>query len=66
MAGGGGGGGGGRQERLVVPSVEMGKSAGNIRTWLVDIAHDGHHGADAMKSMAAKITWASEYTLEAS
>ena len=38
-----------REDRLVVPSAEMGKKAGNIRTWLVDIAHDGHHGADAMK-----------------
>ena len=38
-----------REDRLVVPSAEMGTKAGNIRTWLVDIAHDGHHGADAMK-----------------
>lgn len=46
-----------REERLVVPSVEMGKSAGNIRTWLVDIAHDGHHGADAMKRYARARLW---------
>ena len=37
------------EDRLVVPSAEMGKKAGNIRTWLVDIAHNGHHRADAMK-----------------
>ena len=46
-----------REERLVVPSVEMGKSAGNIRTWLVDIAHDGHHGADAMKRYLRARLW---------
>ena len=46
-----------REDRLVVPSVEMGKQAGNIRTWLVDIAHDGHHGADAMKRYLRARLW---------
>ena len=40
-----------------MPRVEMGKSAGNIRTWLVDIAHDGHHGADAMKRYLRARLW---------
>jgi hypothetical protein len=46
-----------REDRLVVPSAEMGTKAGNIRTWLVDIAHDGHHGADAMKRYLRARLW---------
>ena len=38
-----------RRDRIVVPSAFLAENTGNIRTWLVDIAHDGHHGMDAMK-----------------
>ena len=38
-----------RGDRIVVPSADLAEHTGNIRTWLVDIAHDGHHGMDAMK-----------------
>ena len=38
-----------RGDRLVVPSADIGKDVGDITTWLADIAHDSHHGEDAMK-----------------
>ena len=38
-----------RGDMLVVPSAELGKDVGDTRTWLADIAHDGHYGEDAMK-----------------
>ena len=44
-----------RRERLC--SAEMGEAAGNIMTWLADIAHDGHHGVDAMKRYLRARLW---------
>ena len=46
-----------RGDRLVVPSAELGKNTGDIRTWLADIAHDGHHGEDAMKRYLRVRLW---------
>ena len=46
-----------RGERLVVPSAEMGKAAGNIKMWLADIAYVGHHGEDAMKQYLRARLW---------
>ena len=46
-----------RGDRLVVPSAEIGKDTGDIRTWLADIAHDGHHGEDAMKRYLRVRLW---------
>lgn len=46
-----------RGDRIVVPSADLAEETGNIRTWLVDIAHDGHHGEDAMKRCLRARLW---------
>ena len=46
-----------RGDRIVVLSADLAEHTGNIRTWLVDIAHDGHHGMDAMKRCLRAMIW---------
>ena len=46
-----------RGDRIVVPSADLAEQTGNIRTWLVDIAHDGHHGEEAMKRCLRARLW---------
>ena len=46
-----------RQERIVPPNGDVVREGGNIRTWLVDISHDAHHGMDAMKRYLRSRLW---------
>ena len=46
-----------RGERIVVPDGEVFQEGGNIRTWLTEISHDGHHGMDHMKRYLRPRLW---------
>ena len=46
-----------RGERIVVPDGEVIHEGGNIRTWLTEISHDGHHGMDHMKRYLRPRVW---------
>lgn len=46
-----------RGERIVVPDGEVIQEGGNIRAWLTEISHDGHHGMDHMKRYLRPRVW---------
>ena len=44
-------------DKIVIPDAEIFPGSGNIRKWLIDIAHEGHQGCSAMKSYLRSIVW---------
>ena len=46
-----------RQDRIVVPHADLGRDVGNLRQWLVELAHDGCVGGPAAKRLLRKRCW---------
>lgn len=46
-----------RGERIVVPDSEVTGGDGNIREWVTEIAHEGHHGMVNMKRYLRERLW---------
>lgn len=44
-------------EKLIIPDGEVFPGSGNIRTWILDIAHEGHQGCSAMKRYLRSVAW---------
>ena len=44
-------------DKLVIPDGELFPGSGNIRTWVLDIAHEGHQGCSAMKRYLRSTAW---------
>ena len=44
-------------DKLVIPDAELFPGAGNIRTWVLDVAHEGHQGCSAMKRYLRSLAW---------
>ena len=44
-------------DKIVIPDGEIFPGSGNIRNWVLDIAHEGHQGCTAMKSYLRSIAW---------
>ena len=46
-----------RGERIVVPDAEVTGGDGNVREWVTEIAHEGHHGMVNMKRYLRERLW---------
>lgn len=43
--------------KIVIPDGEFYPGSGNIRTWVLDIAHEGHQGCTTMKRYLRSTAW---------
>ena len=46
-----------KSDKIVIPDAEIYPGSGNIRSWILDIAHEGHQGATAMKRYLRALAW---------
>ena len=46
-----------REDRIVIPQADLGEEVGNLRQWVVELAHDGHVGGPAAKRTLRKRLW---------
>ena len=44
-------------DKIVLPDAETFPGSGNIRTWVLDIAHEGHQGSTSMKRYLRSLAW---------
>ena len=46
-----------RGDRIVIPQADLGDEVGNLRQWVVELAHEGHVGGPAAKRTLRKRMW---------
>ena len=46
-----------RQDRIVIPHADLGNDVGNLRQWVVELAHEGHVGGPAAKRLLRQRIW---------
>ena len=44
-------------DKLVIPDGELFPGSGNIRSWVLDITHEGHQGCSSMKRYLRSLAW---------
>ena len=44
-------------DKIVIPDGEFFPGSGNIRTWVLDVAHEGHQGSSSMKRYLRSHAW---------
>ena len=46
-----------RGDKIVIPQADLGNEVGNLRQWVVELAHEGHMGGPAAKRTLRKRLW---------
>ena len=46
-----------RQDRLVIPQADLSEDVGNLRQWVLELAHKGHVGGPAAKRLLRQRLW---------
>lgn len=46
-----------RGDRIIIPQADLGEEVGNLRQWVVELAHEGHVGGAAAKRTLRKRMW---------
>ena len=46
-----------KADKIIIPDGELFPGSGNIHSWILDVAHEGHQGVSAMKRYLRTLAW---------